>query len=76
MMLMMAFICRYLGVSSNKYGRPIQGQHEIVATTYADENSYWQAAEGVYMQPNDFLKKNINDKMRENRESGHEHIEL
>ena len=41
----------WLGVSGRTYGRPIHGQAEVVATSYPDGSSYWEAKEGVFVIP-------------------------
>uniref|UniRef100_A0A5S6QWR0 MIR domain-containing protein n=1 Tax=Trichuris muris TaxID=70415 RepID=A0A5S6QWR0_TRIMR len=38
----------FLGMTGNKYGRPIHGQHEVCALSSPSENSRWKTAEGVY----------------------------
>lgn len=40
---------RYLLNSGNQFGRPIQGQREIVGARSITRNGKWIAAEGVYM---------------------------
>ena len=42
---------RYLHVSGNKYGRPIEGQYEISAVASKSRSNQWKAMEGVYMEP-------------------------
>ncbi|CAD5207340.1 unnamed protein product [Bursaphelenchus okinawaensis] len=42
---------KYLATSGQTYGRPISGQKEVVGLgSGSGYNSYWQAAEGVYIQ--------------------------
>ncbi|KAG8225199.1 hypothetical protein J437_LFUL009491 [Ladona fulva] len=55
----------YLSVSGRTYGRPINGQVEVVGVSSPTSNSRWQAVEGMYIHPTDF-----NPKHR------HEHTEL
>lgn len=43
----------FLAVSGHTYGRPINGQMEIIGTTYSDTSSYWTAKEGVYVKPSE-----------------------
>jgi len=43
----------YLSASGNTFGRPIQGQMEIVGLSHSDSSSYWSTAEGVFMHPNE-----------------------
>ncbi|KAF1579159.1 UNVERIFIED_CONTAM: Stromal cell-derived factor 2, partial [Eudyptes robustus] len=45
---------KYLATSGQTYGRPISGQKEVVGfATGSGYNTYWQAAEGVYIQKKD-----------------------
>lgn len=47
---------RFLSTSGQQYGRPIQGQKEIVGlASGSGYNSYWTAEEGVYIQKSDDL---------------------
>ena len=43
----------YLSSSGHVYGRPIQGQMEIIASSYSDSSAYWIAKEGIFVKPND-----------------------
>lgn len=46
----------YLSCSAKTYGRPINGQQEIVATGQPTRASnYWKAAEGVFIKPSDSM---------------------
>ncbi|CDW52885.1 MIR domain containing protein [Trichuris trichiura] len=38
----------FLGMTGNKYGRPINGQHEVCALSSLSEQCRWKTAEGVY----------------------------
>ena len=40
----------YLHLSSEKFGRPIAGQHEICGRSNEDSNNLWIAQEGVYVK--------------------------
>lgn len=50
----------WLGVSGRTYGRPIHGQSEVIATAYPDGSSYWRAADGIFVKPND-MKEDANE---------------
>jgi len=41
-----------LHISSEQYGRPIAGQHEICARQNEESNNLWVAQEGVYVKEN------------------------
>ena len=41
---------RYLHVSSDKFGRPISGQHEICAQRREGVGNQWVAKEGIYVR--------------------------
>lgn len=43
----------WLSVSGRTYGRPIHGQAEVVAISYPDASCYWQAADGIFVKPDD-----------------------
>ncbi|XP_046392508.1 stromal cell-derived factor 2 [Ischnura elegans] len=55
----------YLTVSGRSYGRPINGQVEVVGISSPTTNSRWQTMEGLFIHPTDFNPKH-----------GHEHTEL
>jgi len=42
---------KYLHLSGDTYGRPIQGQKEISATSYANNQNLWKVDAGVYIRP-------------------------
>ena len=42
---------KYLHVSGDTYGRPIQGQMEVSCTAYASQYNLWRVYEGVYIKP-------------------------
>ncbi|XP_074656335.1 stromal cell-derived factor 2-like [Tubulanus polymorphus] len=45
---------QYLHVSGDTYGRPIHGQKEISAHSYANhDGSVWKVMEGIYVKPNE-----------------------
>ncbi|XP_059474799.1 stromal cell-derived factor 2 [Neocloeon triangulifer] len=46
----------YLSVTGRSYGRPINGQLEVVGVT-SPSSSHWQAAEGLFIHPSDFQVK-------------------
>jgi len=48
----------YLSATSRTYGRPINGQSEIVGVTSPGGNHvHWQAMEGLFIHPSDFNPK-------------------
>ncbi|PSN32132.1 hypothetical protein C0J52_11757 [Blattella germanica] len=48
----------YLSATSKTYGRPINGQSEIVGVTSPGANHvHWQAMEGLFIHPSDFNPK-------------------
>ncbi|XP_054277912.1 stromal cell-derived factor 2-like [Macrosteles quadrilineatus] len=48
----------YLSVTSNTYGRPINGQYEIVGVQWPNSNPvHWKALEGLFIHPSDFNPK-------------------
>lgn len=52
---------RWLTVTGRSYGRPINGQLEIVGAGYSDSSCYWKVAEGVYIRTDDGQKMNGSD---------------
>ena len=44
---------KYLHVTGDSYGRPIQGQYEVSAYSHANSNNLWRVQEGVYIKPNE-----------------------
>jgi len=50
---------KWLSVSGRTYGRPINGQLEVIGSGYPDSSSYWKTAEGVFVRPDE--TKNSND---------------
>jgi len=57
----------YLSVSGEIYGRPINGQMEVVGSTRIRNSVHWKAAEGMFIFPNEF---NLNENLV------HAHTEL
>nr|CAG4638751.1 EOG090X0E0P [Cyclestheria hislopi] len=47
----------YLASSGHSYGRPINGQMEIVGLSRQDQTTKWQTAEGLYIHPSSFNPK-------------------
>jgi len=47
----------YLSASGHTFGRPINGQMEIVGTMSPDGSTNWKVQEGVYIHPSDFNPK-------------------
>lgn len=48
---------KFLGISGRSFGRPISGQMEVAGLTSGNTGSEWQAAEGIFIHPNDFIKQ-------------------
>lgn len=46
----------YLGVSGRTFGRPINGQMEIIGISSSSASVHWQAAEGVFLHPPDLAE--------------------
>lgn len=44
---------KYLHVTGDSYGRPIHGQLEVSAYSYANQLNLWRVLEGVYIKPTD-----------------------
>ena len=42
---------KYLHVTGDTYGRPIHGQYEVSATSYANSYNLWQVNEGIFIKP-------------------------
>ena len=61
--MLLFFTFRWLSVSGRAYGRPIQGQIEVVGTQYPDSSSYWRVAEGVFIEPNEYKEFNSHDEL-------------
>jgi len=47
----------FLGASGHTYGRPINGQMEIVGLSMPDSTTKWKTAEGIFVHPSDFNPK-------------------
>nr|CAG4649705.1 EOG090X0E0P [Scapholeberis mucronata]SVE93894.1 EOG090X0E0P [Scapholeberis mucronata] len=47
----------YLASSGHAYGRPINGQLEIVGLTRLDSSCHWQTAEGLFIHTSNFNPK-------------------
>lgn len=43
---------KYLHVSGDTYGRPIQGQLEVSCYHYPNQLNLWRVQEGIYIKPN------------------------
>ena len=43
----------YLHVNGDTYGRPIHGQKEVSGYNSPNEYNFWQAAEGIFIRPNE-----------------------
>nr|CAG4650504.1 EOG090X0E0P [Sida crystallina] len=59
----------YLATSGQAYGRPINGQLEIVGLTRNDHTAKWQAAEGLFVHPS-----NYNPKQNQNHRPEHNEL--
>lgn len=58
----------YLSVTGQTYGRPINGQYEVVGVQWPGSNPvHWKAVEGLFIHPSDFNPK---------KQSHIEHTEL
>jgi len=55
----------FLSASGHTFGRPINGQMEIVGTSRADGSTHWKTQEGVYVHQTDFDPK---------RSAGHDEL--
>ena len=47
----------FLAASGQTFGRPIDGQMEIIGSQRADGTTKWRTQEGVYVHPSDFNPK-------------------
>lgn len=54
---------KFLGISGRSFGRPIAGQMEVCGLTSGNTGSEWQAAEGIFIHPNEFIKQNIHTEL-------------
>ena len=43
---------KYLHVTGDQYGRPIQGQLEVSCYHFANSQNLWRVQEGIYIKPN------------------------
>jgi len=48
----------WLSLSGNTFGRPINGQMEVIGIPYPDSTSYWKCKEGVFIRPGDKIGSN------------------
>lgn len=48
----------YLSVSGRTFGRPINGQMEVIGTFNINQASEWKAAEGLFIHPRE-MKEHI-----------------
>lgn len=52
------FVCSYLSLTGQTYGRPINGQFEIVGVQWPNSNAVnWKASEGLFIHSSDFNAK-------------------
>nr|CAG4637371.1 EOG090X0E0P [Ceriodaphnia reticulata]SVE73206.1 EOG090X0E0P [Ceriodaphnia reticulata] len=56
----------YLASSGHAYGRPINGQLEIVGVTRLDSSCHWQTAEGLFVHTSNFNPKQNQNKPEHN----------
>jgi len=42
---------KWLSISGRTFGRPINGQMEVIGSGYSDSSAYWLVMEGVYVKP-------------------------
>jgi len=47
----------FLGVSGRTFGRPINGQMEVIGVSMPDSTTKWKTAEGIFVHPSDFNPK-------------------
>lgn len=52
-------MCRYLAASGRTFGRPINGQMEIVGMSSSSGGVHWQTMEGVFVHPPDLSAKEV-----------------
>lgn len=50
---------QYLGASGRTFGRPINGQMEIVGLPSSSGSVHWQTAEGIYLHAPDITAKHM-----------------
>lgn len=50
---------QYLAVSGRTFGRPINGQMEIVGLPSSSGSVHWQTAEGVFLHAPDITAKHM-----------------
>lgn len=48
-MISLPYLVRYLHSTGHTYGRPIAGQHEISAHSYATDRNLWKAMVSVFV---------------------------
>lgn len=51
---------KYLHVTGDQYGRPIQGQYEVSCFSYANSLNQWRVQEGIYIKPDTNQKSDSN----------------
>ena len=44
---------KYLHITGDAYGRPINGQLEVSCFSYANQLNLWRVLEGIYIKPNE-----------------------
>lgn len=67
---------RYLHLSGDTYGRPIQGQKEISATSYANNQNLWKVDAGVYIRPSsEPLSSTRDENSRQSSTSHQDHFD-
>lgn len=54
---------KFLAISGRSFGRPISGQMEVCGTPTGNTGSEWQAAEGIFIHPNEIIKQNIHTEL-------------
>ncbi|XP_018336519.2 stromal cell-derived factor 2 [Agrilus planipennis] len=54
---------QYLAASGRTFGRPINGQMEIVGLESSSGSVHWQAAEGIYLHAPDFAAKHVHTEL-------------
>jgi dolichyl-phosphate-mannose--protein O-mannosyl transferase len=54
---------KWLSISGRTYGRPINGQLEVIGASYPDSSSYWQTMEGVFVKPTEEKMGEVHDEL-------------
>lgn len=64
MIILLFVFRRFLAASQQTYGRPINGQHEIVGVSHSDMyGTNWKPMEGIFIHKSDFNVKQSHDEL-------------